>query len=51
MMIGNLNSCVNPWIYMLFNLAQLKGAMRRLWRKATGAADEDSQVIYCRLLL
>ena len=30
---------------MLFNLAQLKGAMRRLWRRTTGAAGENSQVI------
>ena len=29
MTLGNLNSCVNPWIYIMFNRGHVKKAFQR----------------------
>lgn len=38
MICGNLNSCVNPWIYILFN----GGAVRRAFRWSRGRPPTSS---------
>lgn len=38
MVSGNLNSCVNPWIYMLFNKKHVKRAFCGVKREEASAA-------------